>query len=110
MEGSPEITITETGEGNSKTAVAGGEMHLEAEISAPNKIAEIEVKLHNTAADYEKGFKYTGKYLGETSAHFHEHLAVPADAPAGEYHLHFTVTDAEGNSTTEEVEGIQITK
>lgn len=85
-------------------------MHLEAEISAPNKIAEIEVKLHNTAADYEKEFKYTGKYLGETSAHFHEHLAVPVDAPAGEYHLHFTVTDAEGNSTTEEVEGIQITK
>ena len=110
VEGSPEITITETGEGNSKTAVAGGEMHLEAEISAPNKIAEIEVELHNTAADYEKEFKYTGKYLGETSAHFHEHLAVPADAPAGEYHLHFTVTDAEGNSTTEEVEGIQITK
>ncbi len=110
VEGSPEITITETGEGNSKTAVAGGEMHLEAEISAPNKIAEIEVELHNTAADYEKEFKYTGKYLGETSAHFHEHLAVPADAPAGEYHLHFTVTDADGNSTTEEVEGIQITK
>lgn len=110
VEGSPEITITETGEGNSKTAVAGGEMHLEAEISAPNKIAEIEVELHNTAADYEKEFKYTGKYLGETSAHFHEHLAVPADAPTGEYHLHFTVTDADGNSTTEEVEGIQITK
>ena len=64
----------------------------------------------NINFDYEKEFKYTGKYLGETSAHFHEHLAVPADAPAGEYHLHFTVTDADGNSTTEEVEGIQITK
>lgn len=105
----PKINITEAGEGNSKTAVAGEDMHFEAEISAPDKIAEIEVELHNTAAGYEKVYKFTGKYLGETSAHFHEHLDIPADAPAGEYHLHFTVTDAEGNSTTEEVEGIQIT-
>lgn len=110
VDGAPEIKIAETGEGNSKTAVAGHDMHLEADINAPKKIAEIEVELHNPTAGYEKEFKYTGKYLGETSAHFHEHLAVPADAPAGEYHLHFTVTDAEGNSTTEEVEGIQITK
>ncbi len=105
----PKISITEAGEDNSKTAVVGEDMHLEAEISAPYKIAEIEVELHNTAAGYEKVYKFTGKYLGETSAHFHEHLDIPADAPAGEYHLHFTVTDAEGNSTTEEVEGIQIT-
>ncbi len=110
VDGAPEIKIAETGEGNSKTAVAGHDMHLEADINAPKKIAEIEVELHNPTAGYEKEFKYTGKYLGETSAHFHEHLAVPADAPAGEYHLHFTVTDAEGNSSTEEVEGIQITK
>ena len=107
--GAPEITITEAGEGNNKTAVAGEEMHLEATISAPKKIAEIEVELHNTAAKYEKVFTFTGKYLGETSATFHEHLLVPADAPAGEYHIHFTVTDAEGNATTEEVEGFQIT-
>lgn len=106
--GSPVIKITEAGENNSKTAVVGEEMHLEAEISAPQKIAEIEVELHNTAAGYEKVFKFTGKYVGEKSAHFHEHLEIPADAPAGEYHIHFTVTDAEGNSTTEEVEGVEI--
>ncbi len=107
--GAPEITITEAGEGNSKTAVVGGEMHLEAEISAPEKIAGIEVELHNAAGGYEKSFSFTDKYAGETSAHFHEHIAVPAEAPAGEYHIHFTVTDAVGNATTEEAEGIQIT-
>lgn len=107
--GAPVIKITEVGKGNSKTAVAGSELHLEAEINATKKIAEIEVELHNSAAKYEKAFKFTGKYLGETSAHFHEHLEIPADAPAGKYHLHFTVTDTENNSTTEEVEEVQIT-
>ncbi len=108
VEGAPVIKITEVGENNCNAAVVGGELHLEAEISAPKKIAEIEVELHNTAADYEKVFKFTGDYLGLTSASFHEHIEVPADAPVGEYHLHFTVTDGEGNSTTEEVEGVQI--
>ena len=83
---------------------------MEADITAPLKIAGIEVELHNSDAGYEFTSIFTGKYLGETSVHFHEHIEVPADAPAGEYHLHFTVTDAEGNATTEEVEGIQITE
>lgn len=109
VEGAPQITITEVGEGNSKTAVVGGEMHLEADINAPKKIDEIEVELHNTAAGYEKVFTFKEKYLGQITAHFHEHLQIPADAPAGEYHIHFTVKDAEGNSTTEEAEGVQIT-
>ena len=56
-------------------------------------------------------FTYTDeKYIGETSVLFHEHPLIPADAPAGEYHIHFTVTDAAGNSTTEEAEGIEISK
>lgn len=108
-EDAPKIDITEVGAGNSKTAVAGSDMHLEAEISAPKIISEIEVELHNSAAGYEKVYAFTDKYSGETSAHFHEHLEIPSDAPAGEYHIHFTVTDAEGNSVTEEVEGVQVT-
>lgn len=107
--GSPEITFVEVGEGNSLKAVAGEEMHLEANIKAEKKIAQIVVELHKEDGSYEKEFTFTGKYLGETSATFHEHLQLPADMPAGEYHLHFTVTDAEGNSTTEEQEGVQIT-
>lgn len=55
-------------------------------------------------------FTYTdGKYVGETSVLFHEHPQIPSDAPVGEYHIHFTVTDCNGNATTEEAEGIQIT-
>ena len=109
-EGAPTISLTEVGEDNGKTAVVGGEMHLEAGITAPKKIDNIKVELHNTSADYEKVFTFKEKYLGQTTAKFHEHLQIPADAPVGEYHLHFTVTDAEGNTTTEEAEGVQITK
>lgn len=107
----PSITFKEVGEDDSHRAVIGHKMHLEAQIDAPHKIAKIEVEFHNTAADYEHVFTYTDeKYVGETSVLFHEHPQIPADAPEGEYHIHFTVTDAAGNSTTEEAEGIQISK
>ena len=107
----PAITFKEVGEGDSHKAVIGQKMHLEAQIEAPHKIAKIEVEFHNTAAKYEKVYTYTGeKYLGQTSVLFHEHPEIPADAPEGEYHIHFTVTDANDISTTEEAEGIQITK
>lgn len=109
-DGAPKVALAEVGKDDGKTAAAGEELHLEADITAPLKIAGIEVELHNSDAGYEFTSIFTGKYLGETSVHFHEHIEVPADAPAGEYHLHFTVTDAEGNATTEEVEGIQITE
>ena len=107
----PSITFKEVGEGDSHKAVIGQKMHLEAQIEAPHKIAKIEVEFHNTAAGYEHVFTYADeKYLGQTSVLFHEHPQIPADAPEGEYHIHFSVTDANGNSTTEEAEGIQITK
>ncbi len=111
VEGAPSITFKEVGENDCHKGVAGQKMHLEAQIEAPHKIAKIVVEFHNSAAKYEKEFEYTDeKYLGATSALFHEHPLIPADAPAGEYHIHFTVTDANGNSTTEEAEGVQISK
>ena len=36
-------------------------------------------------------------------------ITVPAEAVAGEYHLHFTVTDTDGRTNTEEFEGFKIT-
>ena len=111
VDGAPSVTFKEVGEDNSKKAVVGQKMHLEAQVEAPHKIAKIEVEFHNTAAKYEKVYTYSDeKYLGQTSVLYHEHPEIPADAPEGEYHIHFTVTDANGNSTTEEAEGIQITK
>ena len=108
VEGAPKITFKEIGEGNSMKAKLGEAMHLEAQVDAPHKIAKIEVELHNSAAGYEHSYIYAEKYLGQTSVLFHEHPVIPADAPAGEYHIHFTVTDGVGNVSTTEAEGIEI--
>lgn len=104
----PKIEITEVGHDNSMTAVAGKKMHLEAHVVAANKVQKIVVEIHKVGADYEKEFEYTGDYVGLEDVHFHEHPEIPADAPKGEYHLHFTVTDAKGVSATAEVEGLQV--
>lgn len=111
VEGAPTVVFKEVGENDCRKAVAGQKMHLEAQVDAPHKIASLEVEFHNTAAKYEKVYTYADeKYLGQTSVLFHEHPLIPADAPEGEYHIHFTVTDANGNSTTEEVEDVMIAK
>lgn len=100
------ITLTEVGHENSKTATAGDDMHLEADIVAEGLIARIDIEIHmEDGGDYEIECSYTdGKYIGVRNTEFHEHIDIPADAPAGEYHLHFTVTDKEGQQSTVESE------
>ncbi|MBE6332092.1 MAG: DUF4625 domain-containing protein [Bacteroidales bacterium] len=100
----PVITLTEVGHENSKTATAGDDMHLEADIVAEGLIARIDIEIHmEEGGDYEIECSYTdGKYIGVRNTEFHEHIDIPADAPAGEYHLHFTVTDKAGQQTTAE--------
>lgn len=102
----PVITLSEIGLENSKTAVAGSDLHLEGDIVAEGLIAKIEIEIHKEGdGEYEIEQSYTeGKYIGVRNTTFHEHLDIPAEAPAGEYHLHFTVTDQLGNTTTVESE------
>lgn len=102
----PVITLTEVGHENSKTATAGDDMHLEADIVADGLIARIDIEIHmEDGGKYEIECSYTdGKYIGVRNTEFHEHIDIPSDAPAGEYHLHFTVTDKEGQQTTAESE------
>jgi len=104
----PKIKIQEVGHDNSMTASPGKKMHLSAHITAANKIQKIVVEIHKEGTDYEKEFEFAGDYVGLTDASFHEYPMIPADAPKGEYHLHFTVKDANGVSTTVEVEGLQV--
>lgn len=97
----PTVTFTEVGHENSKTAMRGDDMHLEADIVAEGKIKSIHVELHE--GDYEIEKEYTsGKYIGVKNTEFHEHIEIPSDAPLGEYHLHFTVTDMNGLQTLAE--------
>lgn len=99
----PVITLTEVGHENSHDAVIGDDMHLEADIVAEGLIKSIYVEMHTEDGDYEIEKSYTeGKYIGVRNTEFHEHIDIPEDAPEGEYHLHFTVTDKKGQQTVEE--------
>ena len=91
------------GHDNSKTAMRGDDMHLEADILAEGLIKRIDVEIHQEDGSFEIEKSYTeGKYVGVKNVEFHEHIDIPADAPLGEYHLHFTVTDQKGQTTVAE--------
>ena len=79
-------------------------MHLEADVLADGLISRIDIEIHQESRNgFEIEKAYTdGKYIGVKNIEFHEHIDIPADAPLGEYHLHFTVTDKEGQQTTVE--------
>ena len=97
----PSVTFTEIGHENSKVAMRGDDMHLEADIVAEGLIKSIPVELHKGYFEIEKEYT-SGKYIGVKNTEFHEHIDIPSDAPLGEYHLHFTVTDNNGQQTMAE--------
>ena len=97
----PKITLTEVGHENGGKAEQGDDLHLEADIVAEGLIQRIHVEIHQENGSYEIEKNYTtGKYIGVKNTEFHEHIDIPADAPLGAYHLHFTVTDNEGQTAT----------
>ena len=99
----PVVTFTEVGHDNSKHAMRGDDMHLEAEIVAEGLIKRIDVEIHKENGGFEIEKSFTeGKYIGVKNTEFHEHIDIPAEAPLGEYHLHFTVTDQAGQTVTAE--------
>lgn len=74
-------------------------------IKAENGIEKIYVMLHSEGetASYEMDTTYLCD--GETElADFHKHISIPADAPAGDYHLHFKVIDKNGEVLEETME------
>ena len=104
MPDKPIITLTEVGHDNSRHAHPGHDMHLEADVLADGLISRIDIEIHQESGNcFEIEKAYTdGKYIGVKNIEFHEHVDIPVDAPIGEYHLHFTVTDKEGQQTTAE--------
>lgn len=110
----PVVSTFEMGEGSTHStdpvAYRGKDLHMEATILAYANVESITVSIH--AHDLEVGegevewdFEevYTdAKYLVK-NPEFHEHIDIPATAPAGEYHVELVITDAAGNIT--EMEG-----
>lgn len=105
----PTVKITELGSGhdnpNDKIAYAGTDAHIEAEITAEGLIETITVDVHQEGGSFKFNKVYTdSKYVGTKNSTFHEHLDIPAEAPAGEYHLHLVVKDQHGQTATAESE------
>jgi hypothetical protein len=100
----PVVNITELGSNhdnpNNNTATIGTDLHINAEIFAEGLIREIHVEIHGERGiNYEIEKAFTGKYVGVKNTTFHEHIDIPADAPAGEYHFHLIVVDQLGQTT-----------
>ncbi|WP_245683448.1 DUF4625 domain-containing protein [Pseudotamlana agarivorans] len=109
----PEILEFEYGEGSSHSddpvAYKGSDIHIETEIFAEDVVESITVLIHShevTPADGEVEWDfeqvYTGSNYQAKNVHFHEHIDVPDNILAGEYHIEFIVVDQEGNSTEAE--------
>lgn len=101
------ITLSEYGV--SETAVRGEDFHAEFMIDALNGIHEITVDVHGHGLPLEEGdvewdqeIVFSEGYHGATEIEFHEHIDVPVTAPAGEYHVTFTVEDENGNTESYE--------
>jgi hypothetical protein len=91
--------------------VAGTKLHIEGEILADGKIKRIDIEFHKEdgSGSILELFYTTGKYIGVKNTTFHEHIDIPANfIPSTDYDLHFTVTDEAGQTTMEEVEGLEV--
>lgn len=101
-----DVTLTEVGHGGTPPhAHAGEDLHLEAEVTAMAKIANVTVEIHSeTNSSAPEIVVSFNDYNGLINAEFHKHIDIPASQPAGLYHLHLTVTDANGNKKAAESE------
>lgn len=110
----PEISDFEYGEGSAhsteKVAYKGSDIHLEAVINAEATVSSITLVIHGHdlelgegEVDWEFEQVFTDANYLVINPTFHEHVDVPTNIPAGEYHIELLVTDELGNST--EVEG-----
>ncbi len=102
----PVITLTEVGHDNTGQCHPGHDLHLEATVLAEGLIKSISVEIHQKdGGSMTIQNVYTdSKYVGVRNTEFHEHIDIPATAPLGAYHLHFTVTDQKGQQTTAEAD------
>lgn len=109
----PEFLTFELGYDNSGVAVIGSDLHMDAEIFAEGKVANVRITIHHEGEhglkaifeeEWEIDSTYTTNYAGAKNIDFHEHIEVPNYAEPGDYHFHISVTDMEGNRTEREAE------
>lgn len=97
----PIVENWEVGTNNSKIAFVGSDLHLEGDVKAPAKIANIEVEISKieNVSGWNFSKSYATKYAGTLETNFHEHIDIPTGTPVGQYNLVLTVTDGIGRKT-----------
>ena len=99
----PEINQLEVGASDEQTAYIGSDLHIEAEVLADGLVETIEIEMHSNDTQWEFHHTFT-EFSGQRNVHFHKHIDIPQEAEPGSYHFHFTVTDQQGQTASEEVD------
>lgn len=96
----PIISDLEIGTNDNHKASVGGDLHLDAKITAVNLIDKIEIDLHPESGSGDDIEAVFTNYAGQASINFHNHIEIPATVTPGEYHFHIKVTDQHGLTTS----------
>jgi len=96
----PTAENVEIGTANNKRALIGRDFHFNADVTAGDKIADIQLKiLPKSGETYTKDWKLEFKwseYSGTKNTNVHKHFTIPADAPEGIFDFYFIVVDQNG--------------
>lgn len=96
----PVISGLEIGMNDNHKATVGGDLHLDAAITAVGLIDKIEIDLHPESGSGDDIEAVFTNYAGQSDIDFHNHIEIPATATPGEYHFHIKVTDQQGQTTS----------
>ena len=96
----PTIDKIELGLGNNETATIGADFHFNAEVTASDKIENVQVKiLQKSTETYSKVWSHEitwTQYAGAKNATVHKHFDIPEDAVEGKYDFIIIVNDQNG--------------
>ena len=96
----PTAENVEIGTANNKRALIGRDFHFNADVTAGDKIADIQLKiLPKSGETYTKDWKLEFKwseYSGTKNTNVHKHFTIPSDAPEGRFDFYFIVVDQNG--------------
>lgn len=97
----PSIDKIELGLNNSETATIGADFHFNAEVTAADKIENVQVKIVQRSTEtYSKVWSHEitwTQYAGAKNATVHKHFDIPEDAAEGKYDFIIIVNDQNGS-------------
>jgi hypothetical protein len=96
----PKIDKIEIGLGNNETGTIGQDFHFNAEVTAADKIENVQIKiLQKSTETYPKVWSHEitwTQYTGAKNATVHKHFDIPEDAAEGKYDFIIIVNDQNG--------------